>query len=150
MSYTPPRSLLALATLALAAAVAAVGPPASAAPRHSTAPPTVQGVVAVGHTVACRPARTAGVTGYRYRWLRDAHRIAGQTSHTYKLGRADAHTRLSCAVTPLAAHGVAMAAASSDPVPVTSTPTNVAAPTLTSLGTGLPPGPQPRPSLASS
>jgi hypothetical protein len=51
-------------------------------------------------------------TGYAYRWLRSGARIAGATTSTYLLGRADVGTTVACAVVALNAGGSSAAARS--------------------------------------
>jgi len=62
--------------------------------------PSVSGRAQIGARLTCAPGTWSGGTPtFAYAWLRNGRAVAGQTSATYTLGRADAGQSLQCAVT---------------------------------------------------
>lgn len=74
----------------------------------NTAAPTLTGTAAVGRPLSCSPGTWANnPTSLAYRWLRNGVAIAGQTSNTYTIQRADSGNGIACEVTASNAAGVA-------------------------------------------
>jgi hypothetical protein len=94
----------------------------TAAPR-TLAPPSVQGTVAVGETVACSPGTWDGSPSFSYQFVApnpggDVARTAQGTQSTYTIQPADAGGTLACNVKGKNAGGLAFAESAAVTVPV--------------------------------
>ncbi|MGO9249136.1 MAG: hypothetical protein ACLQQB_00295 [Solirubrobacteraceae bacterium] len=83
-----------------------------------TAAPTVTGTAAVGKTLSCSQGTWANnPTNLAYRWLRNGVAIAGQTSNTYTLQRADAGNGIVCEVIATNAAGATVSTSNTVQIP---------------------------------
>ncbi|MDO8187487.1 hypothetical protein Q7L71_17935, partial [Conexibacter sp. CPCC 205706] len=77
----------------------AITVPITTGPAPATLP-SISGRAELGARLTCAPGSwTGGTPTFAYAWLRNGRAVAGQTSATYTLARADAGQALQCAVT---------------------------------------------------